>query len=557
MMKRIALSVTVLLILALTGTALAQGPVSPTHSDPSWRASYWNNATLYGAPVLERQEADLFYDWGAGSPDPGISTDRFSARWTKYIYVTGGDYRFTATSDDGVRLWVDGHLIINEWHDHPATTFSAQKSLSSGHHQVVIEYYENQGLAVFKFDWGPVAPVIRGWRSEYWNNAALSGAPALVRDEMQINYDWGTGSPAPTIHTDDFSARWSRDVYLPAGRYRFTVTVDDGVRLWVNNQLLIESWRDQPATTYTGEIDLPDGNIPIKMEYYEHGGLATAKMSWEKIPPAIYNWRGEYFNNLTLSGTPALVRDDASIHFDWGTGSPAPSVIGSDGFSVRWTRTQDFPAGRYRFAATVDDGVRLWVNGHLLIEAWRDQAATTYTEEIYLSGGTIPIKMEYYENGGRATAQLSWDPVSEPPSDSGVVVDDTDPGFSKGGRVASWRTVYEGYGNRLLWTWNNDWQQPDFNWARWTPSLSPGRYEVFVYVPYRYTTTASARYLVSHSGGFTSRVVDQDANGDRWVSLGTYWFNGTSNDYVYLTDATGERRLTRLVAFDAVKWVPR
>jgi len=78
------------------------------------------------------------------------------------------------------------------------------------------------------------------------------------------------------------------------------------------------------------------------------------------------------------------VRDDPEINFDWGSSSPAPGAIGSDRFSVRWTRTLDLPAGQYRFAVTADDGVRLWINGHPLIDAWRDQAATTYSGEIWV-----------------------------------------------------------------------------------------------------------------------------------------------------------------------------
>jgi hypothetical protein len=97
----------------------------------------------------------------------------------------------------------------------------------------------------------------------------------------------------------------------------------------------------------------------------------------------------------------------------------------------------------------------------------------------------------------------------------------------------------------------------NYNWARWYPGLAAGRYEVLVYIPDRYTTTAHARYWVSHAGGLTLKVVDQSANGDRWVSLGTFQFRGTGDDYVSLADVTYEPYLSRLIAFDAVKWVPR
>lgn len=416
---------TVVVILVAVGTAWAQGP-APLHSDPTWQATYWNNTTLSGSPVLERSEANLDYNWGLGSPDPAVHADGFSARWTRYLDLSG-PYRFTATSDDGIRVSIDGEWIINEWYDHSALTVSADKNLASGHHLVVVEFYENTGDAVARLSWAPIS----------------------------------------------------------------TIT----------------------------------------------------------------NWRGEYFNNKTLSGSPALVRDDAQINFRWGAGSPAPGTIGADGFSVRWTRSLNLTAGSYRFSMTVDDGGRLWVNGHLLIDAWRDQAPTTYSGTIYVPGGGIPVKMEYYENTGGATAQLSWTRTDAPAGT--VIVDDTSPGFVKGGAASSWRSAAEGYGGHLFWTKNNDYARPNYNWARWYPNLSARRYEVYVYIPYRYTTTAKARYWISHAGGYTLRVVNQSLYSDQWVSLGTYTFRGNSNDYVSLSDVTYEPYLSRLIAFDAVKWVPR
>lgn len=431
MLRKLCLLIGLAMALMVAGTALAQGPVIPQHSDPTWQALYWNNTTLSGPPVLQRSEANLDYDWGTGSPDPSVNPDGFSARWTRYIEVTPGTYRFTATSDDGVRIWIDGHLIIDQWYDHIPLTFTADKYLGPGHHLVVVEFYENAGMAVLKVSWAPA-------------------------------------------------------------------------------------------------------------------------------PPTIHNWQGEYFNNMTLSGTPALVRDDAQINFDWGTGSPAPSIIVTDGFSVRWTRDLNLLAGMYRFTMTVDDGGRLWVNNHLLIDAWKDQPPTTYTGDIYLPGGPVPIKMEYYENTGLAVARLWWIRIGPPPPPPGtVIVDDTDPGFIKGGYPSGWHVALGGYGGRFLWTRNNNWVRPGYNWARWYPNLHPGRYEVFVYIPGHHATTWRARYWVSHYDGFTLRIVNQAANLNRWVSLGTYRFRGTHDDYVSLADVTYEPYLTRLIAFDAVKWEPR
>lgn len=80
---------------------------------------------------------------------------------------------------------------------------------------------------------------------------------------------------------------------------------------------------------------------------------------------------------------------------------------------------------------------------------------------------------------------------------------------------------------------------------------------MFVYVPERYSTSSQAHYVITHRDGVVAQTVDQSANGDRWVSLGTYWFGGDGEESVSLGTPTREVHRSRLLAFDAVKWVPR
>lgn len=555
------------LVVLLAIVILAGASPQTLHAASDWDAKYWNNTDLSGDPVLHRSESDLNYDWGTGSPSSKVNSGNFSARWKRTINVTNGTYRFTATMDDGMRVWVDDVLLIDSWWDSQAHSVSADIYLTAGDHEVKVKYYEAGGQAVAKLHWTLVTSTpnaIYNWQGEYFNNRWLSGAPILVRDDRGIDFDWGGSSPAwGVVNADEFSVRWNRNVYLGAGRYRFTVLVDDGVRLWVNGQLLINQWHDSAATTYNGEIDISGGSIPIKMEYYENHGGSRVQLSWHQIGNQnIDRWRGEYFNNIWFGGSPVFVRDDADINFDWGYGTPN-SRLHSDRFSVRWTRTLHFPAGTYRFTTTGDDGVRLWANGRLLIDKWFDQAAATYENNIYLSGD-VPIQMEYYENSGLATARLSWTrvdgvsplPPTPVPGDA-VLVDDTDTGFVKGGSATAWHTAANGYGNHLTWTRNNDRMRAKYNWARWYPLLAPGRYEVYVHIPDRYSSTENARYWISHQGGYSLRTVNQGEYSGEWVSLGTYWFRGSSRDYVSLSDITHESYLSRLIAYDAVKWEPR
>lgn len=125
------------------------------------------------------------------------------------------------------------------------------------------------------------------------------------------------------------------------------------------------------------------------------------------------NWRGEYFDNVTLSGEPLFARDDNAIAFDWGNGSPAPNQLGTDRFSIRWSDTLSLTPGTYRFVVTADDGVRLWINGELVVDQFTVQSARTHTVARSLPDGRAAIVMEYFENTGVATAQLAWQRIDD------------------------------------------------------------------------------------------------------------------------------------------------
>jgi len=131
--------------------------------------------------------------------------------------------------------------------------------------------------------------------------------------------------------------------------------------------------------------------------------------------PGEHGLRGEYFDNRTLSGTPVLVRTDRQVNFEWAMGSP-DSTVPVDQFSVRWTGKIIAPVtGLYKFGASTDDGLRLWLDGKLLIDSWFDRGATLDFVEVKLEAGrACDLKMEYYENGGWAYASLVWDLKGRP-----------------------------------------------------------------------------------------------------------------------------------------------
>ncbi len=122
------------------------------------------------------------------------------------------------------------------------------------------------------------------WRGEYFNNLTLRGKPALEREDAEIDFDWSQTPPSPAINPDQFSVRWMRLLDLDRGRYRFSVTADDGMRLWVNDQLLIDDWNDHPAKTLSRDISLPGGPVPVRLEYYENDFDSRVRLVWEVAP---------------------------------------------------------------------------------------------------------------------------------------------------------------------------------------------------------------------------------------------------------------------------------
>ncbi|HEY3322391.1 MAG TPA: PA14 domain-containing protein [Planctomycetota bacterium] len=122
---------------------------------------------------------------------------------------------------------------------------------------------------------------------------------------------------------------------------------------------------------------------------------------------------GYYFDNMDLTGL-RLMRIDTTVNFDWGTGSP-DAAIGPDTFSVRWVgQVRPMYSETYTFYTVSDDGVRLWVNGQQLVNNWTDHGPTENSGTIALSANqNYDVTMEYYENGGGASAKLLWSSSSQ------------------------------------------------------------------------------------------------------------------------------------------------
>jgi len=280
-------------IIATRLRILVRATVSPTPTPTatrpalSWKGEYYRNTTFSGTPAWVRDDPVIDFQWQDEGPGEGIPNDGFAVRWTGSWPFESGVHRFYAQVNDGVRLWLDDHLIIDQWHDSIGALYSADADLSAGPHAVRVEYYEGRESAHVRVWWeyrgSDAIATYLDWKGAYYSNMSLEGSPYLVINERVLDFDWGEGVPASGMPPDQFSARWTRTVTLDEGTYRFFARADDGVRLWVNDELVIDHWVDGGAEDYTGDASLASGEHSIRVEFYENGGLAVIRVWWERI----------------------------------------------------------------------------------------------------------------------------------------------------------------------------------------------------------------------------------------------------------------------------------
>jgi mono/diheme cytochrome c family protein len=210
-----------------------------------------------------------------------------------------------------------------------------------------------------------------------------------------------------------------------------TLTAESGNRLGgaltgIDIPTLRDAWATAPylhrgSAATLGDAIREHGNLALTGQEIDDLAAYVAQIGNQEssapVPPPVggTGLQGAYFNNLTLSGSPVLTRTEA-VDFGWSTRSPGTGV-NKDSFSVRWTGFVQAPvAGKYKFQTAVNDGVRLRINGALVIDNWVDHSATSTTSSaaITLAAGTkYSVTMEYYDKADAAVARLRWKPPGQ------------------------------------------------------------------------------------------------------------------------------------------------
>jgi len=373
------------------------------------RAQYFNDAgdgNYFTTSVLSRVDATVDFNW-SGSPATGVQSDNFSVQWLGQVQpATTGNYIFSTESNDGVRLWVNDTLVIDNWTEHATAIDNTVPIAMTANslYNIRLEVFDRVGVAVARLMWTP------------------PGGTSQIIPQIRL-------FPAPPLNQPPLvNAGADRTISLP-NTVQLTGTVSDdgqpnppGALTYTWSKISGREGSDNPVVfsnpnALTTTVTFPDSDIYVLRLSVFDGAVTVSDDITVTVNPAPNGGGtgllGQYYNDpggASRFVTFVLSRTDSTIDFNWGEGAPGPGLQ-IDNFSVRWTgKVQAVVSGSYVFSTSSDDGVRLWVGGQLVIDDWVNHAETLRSSvPITLQAGQLyDIRLEFFDADEDAIVRLMW-----------------------------------------------------------------------------------------------------------------------------------------------------
>lgn len=242
----------------------------------------------------------------------------------------GTPITFTAAATGGVgplqfKWWVfDGQVwrVERDWDTSNTFVFSPTIhgayviglwARSSGN---ISDSPENDAVLTQAFTIMPLSCPNGQFLAEFYNNSILSGSPTFTACDQTISYAWIAGEGGHSIGGDNFSVRWTGRFPFSAGLHNFVATADDGIRAWIDGNLIIDGWIDQAATTYQANLDISEGEHIVQVDYYQNGGDALTQLYWQRVVTGNDDYYVMFARESLSVEAPGLLGNDNNLGGD-------------------------------------------------------------------------------------------------------------------------------------------------------------------------------------------------------------------------------------------------
>lgn len=438
----------------------------------------------------EVHRGPIDFDWKEDNVLNSENPDNIRLDFTGYFKApVTGPVRFRTRSDDGVRVHFNGTTIIDQWKlQAPTIAISEPVHLIAGQeYPFKLEYFEHGGGATLRLEMNVEPEPKSEPESESWftvpgdmfateripvhglhltayHSDQVGSKGDIVKQEHHtgpIRFNWHDGPVAGTGLKDNIRLDFTGFVKAPiTGIMQFRTRSDDGVRVYFNEERVIDQWKLQ-GPTYAVSSDLrmvKDYTYPFALEWYEHGGSAMLELEWKSkdseewtvVPVSAFRLQAEeppaetetepvramveeieaedpvenqglnvtYYHSDRHGSKGDIIKTEVhrdTIDFDWKDGPVLNSGL-TDNVRLDFSGFLKVPTkGPIEFQARSDDGVRVYFNGNKVIDQWRLQAPT-FTRSGPVNAQkdkTYPFKVEWYDHGGGATITMAWRRVGD------------------------------------------------------------------------------------------------------------------------------------------------
>jgi hypothetical protein len=241
------------------------------------------------------------FSWTATQPPAqGVAPSTYGIRWEGTLVPKYTEtYTFSLTSDDGARVIIGGTTVVDDYAAHALRTKTGSIALTAGQaYPIKLTYFQQTATGAVKLEWASVHQPLQvvpvdalypkaagpgtGLTASYYKTATLTQR-VVKRIDPLVAWDWGTGAPVAGAPTDAWSVRWEGFIQPDFSEtYQFSTEVSTGVRLYVDDVLVIDDWNTETLRTKTGSIALVAGNLHrIRLEVNDASGGARVRLLWK------------------------------------------------------------------------------------------------------------------------------------------------------------------------------------------------------------------------------------------------------------------------------------